>query len=187
MVTGTFTVNSYVLTYMVDGEIYKTDSIAYGTSLTSEAEPTKDGYTFSGWSEIPETMPAQDVVVTGTFIVNRYTVTFMYGNEVLSTIEVEYGAEIPLPESLGREDLTLIAWLDVPESMPAYDIIIYAEYVDGISSVADSNSYIVYDEKGIRIPHLKRGINIVRMSDGKVRKVIVKYWCPLKLLIHKKN
>ena len=27
----------------------------------------KKGYTFSGWSEIPETMPAHDVTVTGSF------------------------------------------------------------------------------------------------------------------------
>ncbi len=30
-------------------------------------EPVKEGYTFSGWSEVPETMPAEDVTVTGSF------------------------------------------------------------------------------------------------------------------------
>ena len=30
-------------------------------------EPTKEGYTFSGWSEIPATMPAKDVTITGSF------------------------------------------------------------------------------------------------------------------------
>ena len=39
---------------------------------TPEPEPTKEGYTFSGWSEIPETMPDHDVTVTGSFIVNKY-------------------------------------------------------------------------------------------------------------------
>ena len=29
--------------------------------------PTKEGYTFSGWSNIPKTMPANDVTITGSF------------------------------------------------------------------------------------------------------------------------
>ena len=57
----------YDLTYKVDGEEYKTSSFAYGTALTPEAEPTKDGYTFGGWSELPETMPNNDVEITGRF------------------------------------------------------------------------------------------------------------------------
>lgn len=56
---------SYTLTYKVDGEVYKTASVAYGTSITPEAALTKEGYTFSGWSEIPENMPPNDVIVTG--------------------------------------------------------------------------------------------------------------------------
>ena len=42
----------------------------YGATITPEAAPKKEGYTFSGWSEIPKTMPAHDVIVIGTFIKN---------------------------------------------------------------------------------------------------------------------
>lgn len=59
--------NRYQLTYMVDGEEYKSYIIESGTAITPEPEPTKDTYKFSGWSEIPETMPNHDVVITGTF------------------------------------------------------------------------------------------------------------------------
>jgi carbon monoxide dehydrogenase subunit G len=61
----------YTLTYVVDGEIYKTYQVQEGAIITPEAEPTKDGYTFSGWSEIPKTMPAYDVTITGTFTKNK--------------------------------------------------------------------------------------------------------------------
>ena len=57
----------YNLTYLVDGEVYKTFKLKEGETITPEEEPTKEGYTFSGWNEIPETMPAHDVIVTGTF------------------------------------------------------------------------------------------------------------------------
>ena len=64
---GTFTINSYTLTYNVDGEVYKTYTVEYGAAIIPEPEPIKEGYTFSGWSEIPGTMPAHNVTVTGTF------------------------------------------------------------------------------------------------------------------------
>lgn len=57
----------HTLTYTVDGEVYITYSIEEGETIIPEPAPIKEGYTFSGWSEIPETMPAHDVTVTGTF------------------------------------------------------------------------------------------------------------------------
>lgn len=57
----------YTLTYKVDGEKYKTDCLEAGVALPAVAEPTKDGYVFGGWNELPETMPDHDVEVTGTF------------------------------------------------------------------------------------------------------------------------
>ena len=58
---------THKLIYMVDGEKYKSYDVEEGESIIPEKEPTKQGYTFSGWSEIPATMPAHDVTVTGTF------------------------------------------------------------------------------------------------------------------------
>ena len=164
----------YKLTYIVDGEVYKTEEVIETTPLTPEAEPTREGYTFSGWSEIPETMPAHDVEVTGHFTVNKYQVTFMYGDEVLKTDSVEYGAAIPLPESLESERYTLIAWLDVPETMPAHDLTIYASYTDGIGMIRylKTGNAVRYDLNGRRLNAQRKGLSIIRMSDGTVRKVM---------------
>ena len=57
----------HILTYIVDGEVYKTYSIEEGETITPEPAPTKEGYAFSGWSDIPKTMPANDVTITGSF------------------------------------------------------------------------------------------------------------------------
>jgi hypothetical protein len=57
----------YKLTYLVDNEVYKVTEYEEGESITPEADPTKEGYYFSGWSDIPETMPDHDVTVTGSF------------------------------------------------------------------------------------------------------------------------
>ena len=68
-VTGgmTMTQTTYTLTYLVDGEKYEELQLKSGTTITPEPEPTKEGYAFSGWSEIPATMPTHDVTITGSF------------------------------------------------------------------------------------------------------------------------
>ena len=100
-VIGSFVVNKYKLIYQVDGEEYKTYEVEYGANITAEAVPVKEGYTFSGWSEIPETMPAHDVVVTGIFAKNNEqcaTPTISYANGKLKyeckTPNVEFVTEI---------------------------------------------------------------------------------------------
>ena len=57
----------FKLTYMVDGTEYKNYEIQATEVITPEPDPVKDGYIFSGWSEIPYLMPAQNVTVTGYF------------------------------------------------------------------------------------------------------------------------
>lgn len=84
--TATFTVNSYTLTYMVDGEVYGTpETVAYGTVITPKAEPTKEGYTFTGWQNVPGTMPAQDVVISGMFNKNKVYTTVAVGTSGYAT------------------------------------------------------------------------------------------------------
>ena len=102
------------LTYLVDDEEYKVYEIAEGATITPEPAPTKEGYTFSGWSEIPETMPAYDVTVTGSFAVNQYLITYMIGDEVYQKEYVDYGATIVLPNVPEREGYSF-AWIDAPE------------------------------------------------------------------------
>ena len=57
----------YTISYIVDGKLYRTDNIIYGSKITLIDEPQKEGYTFSGWSEAPETMPAENITISGTF------------------------------------------------------------------------------------------------------------------------
>ena len=65
-----FIEEKFVVIYMVDNEIFATDSLSVGEVIVPIAEPTKEGYTFSGWSEAPETMPAHDVEIYGNFFLS---------------------------------------------------------------------------------------------------------------------
>ena len=72
---GTFEINQYNVTYKVDGVETKSTKHAFNTSVKIEAEPTKEGYIFSGWkigNADAENfkMPAHDVVIEGTYAKN---------------------------------------------------------------------------------------------------------------------
>ena len=84
----------FTLHYLVEGAEYKSYEVEYSASITPEAAPTKEGYTFSGWSEIPETMPAKDVSVTGTFTINKYKLSYKVDEAEYKEFDVEYGATI---------------------------------------------------------------------------------------------
>ena len=66
-ITGTFNINSYKLTYMIDDKVYKEITYEYGATITPEPKPEGDYDTFE-WKDLPQTMPAHDVVVYASYI-----------------------------------------------------------------------------------------------------------------------
>ena len=127
-VVGSYTVNKYALIYKVDGEEYKKVEVDFGTTLTPEPNPVKEGYTFSGWQGLPETMPAHDVEVTGTFSINSYKAVFKIGNDVIDTKTIVYGDAVTAPEAPAKEGYTFAGWQNMPETMPAHDIEVVGSY-----------------------------------------------------------
>ena len=78
------TVNQHDLIYKVDGETYKTYTLNKGDNIISESAPTKEGYNFSGWDEIPAVMPDYDVTVTGSFTPINYAITYELNGGILA-------------------------------------------------------------------------------------------------------
>lgn len=136
---------------MVDGEVVLVDTIAYKTTINLQSEPAKEGYTFSGWSEVPELMPANDLFVSGSFIVNKYLVTFKIDDEVVAVDSLEYNSAIVVPETPEKEGHTFNGWGEVAETVPANDVTYESSYsvnsyllsymVDGEIVQADSVAY----------------------------------------------
>ncbi len=155
---------TYALTYTVDGEVYATDSIEYGAAITLMDEPVKEGYTFSGWSEVPETMPAQDVTVTGSFTVNRYAITYTVDGEVYATDSIEYGAAITLMDEPVKEGYTFSGWSEVPETMPAEDVTVTGSFTaTSIDEILLTEQVVdVYSISGTL---LKRGIRADKVKE----------------------
>ena len=61
-----YTRNSYLLTYKdsLSTGVYASQTYKYGAAVTAIADPTKTGYTFTGWSPtVPAKMPAEALTV----------------------------------------------------------------------------------------------------------------------------
>lgn len=173
VVTGSFTINSYTLTFILDGKVFQTMTVVYGEEPTDVPEPTREGYTFSGWSGLPATMPAHDVQVVGTFTVNSYSLIYMVDDEIYQQFEVNYGEAItPLADPV-REGYTFNGWDDVPATMPAHDVVVKGSFTlnDAIRDIVTDGKHVVYTLTGRRVEKnvIRKGVYIV---DGK--KVVLK-------------
>ena len=166
---------TYKLTYVVDSEVIKSYEVKFCEVITPEPTPTKEGYTFSGWSEIPETMPAHDVTVVGAFSINSYKLTYMIDDKVYKETMYEYGATIT-PEPQPEGDYATFEWIDLPKTMPAQDVVVYASYTSGIIEVlmAIQRNIRIYSPNGKKLKTPQKGVNIVILDDGTVKKVVIK-------------
>lgn len=86
IIEGTITINTHTITYQIVGDYFTNseyaviEDVAYGTKLSLIPDDmTKTGYTFHGWSGLPETMPDDNVVVTGYYTIDQYTITYWGG------------------------------------------------------------------------------------------------------------
>ncbi len=127
-IVGSYTINNYSIIFKIDDEIIYNGVLAYGTEISAPQAPDKEGYSFSGWGIVPAVMPASDLVISGTYTVNTYSLSFLIDGEVYYTTQVAYGSEITVPEQPVKEGYTLVGWSDVPATMPAYDLNINGTY-----------------------------------------------------------
>ena len=87
-VNAEFEVNDYSITYIVDGEVYETVTVAYDAVITPIEAPEKDGYTFNRWEALPQTMPAENIEVVAIYdeIPTEVSITIgKYGTTVYSS------------------------------------------------------------------------------------------------------
>ena len=139
VIEGSFKINSYTVTYKVDGEISgETESYEYGADVTLREEPVKEGYTFSHWSRTTGfTMPAENVVIEGSFKINSYTVTYKVDGEITGEVETyEYGTEVKLRSEPSKEGHEFGGWNRTEDfTMPAENVVIEGKF--------DVNEYTV--------------------------------------------
>lgn len=103
--------NSYTVSFVVDGETTSTINVNIDASATLPEEPSKEGYNFVGWFYEDGTLYTNqaitaDTVLTAKFEIIKCTVTFIVDGEVYARYECDYGTN--LSELLSQNVNTLL-------------------------------------------------------------------------------
>ena len=162
--------NKFAVSYFVDnvqdGETEKHD---VDSTVTVKAAPTKEGYTFTGWTNIANivtvdtttgqfTMPAQDVLFNGTFTINHYNVTYKVGTEVVYTDVYDFNSDVAIRPVPTKEGYTFIGWKIGDKDaenfkMPAHDVEIHGSYRQNTHKYTINKHF--YNEKGVEVNVVK--------------------------------
>ena len=136
----------HTLTFVdAEGTVYSSITQNYGTAVNLTIEPTKEGYTFTGWDKgtIPTTMPAEDMTFVSQFDINKHTVNFVIANEKdaadtgITILNVAYGTELAAtmddfkqkyPNVEGEYHFSWVNEESIPSTMPDENVTISAKY-----------------------------------------------------------
>ena len=139
-VTVDYGAKSYTVTYNVDGKQYgAVDTVVFGKDVTLRTYTPAIGYDFSGWTSddvtIAEgatsfTMPAKNVIISGTNKVQTHKITFMSDDKQVGELSGEYGTavdytQITTPTKTGW---TFVKWDVTYSTFQAEDKVVNAVF-----------------------------------------------------------
>ena len=114
-----YEINKYTVTYINEGIEYHKETVEYGSVITSIQDPTKEGYTFTGWyneNNQKVTHPitvTEDITLHSKYEINTYTVSFYHNNEkYVEDQKVNYGESAVKPSTdPTKEDYNFSGWV----------------------------------------------------------------------------
>lgn len=111
----------FTVTYKLDDQdnACETQSYKFGENIiAADAPEAPVGYKFSGWENLPETMPAEDITVTGSFVPDEeqtkdltYSVEYYKNDVIADTDTVTESVQVLQPDTLAV-DMSAINTVD---------------------------------------------------------------------------
>ena len=98
-IVGSTTIKTFVVTYIVDGEVVDEITVEYGEEVPASTYEAPEGYEFTGFELVTVVEDAEAVKQAMTFVGSTakktFVVTYKVDGEVVDEITVEYGEEVP--------------------------------------------------------------------------------------------
>lgn len=158
-----------------DGTTLDTQSVKAGTDAVPPPDPTRIGFTFTGWKG-SFTNVTDNRTVTARYKINEYKVTYNINGEYYATEIYEYGAPVTAPEYDGSKGSIFSGW-QLPAAMPDCDVVLDATAAfdflsgdvtgDGLADNLDAAQILKYDSDIISASELLLRAGDVT-GDGKV-------------------
>ena len=180
-IKATWTINSYVVEYVVDGVVVKEESLEYGSAITAPANPTKQGWVFIGWESdyTGTTVPDYDVTYKAQWKQDIITMRFVFWDD--NKVEYQYkpGEEITeIPEVPAREGYTFKGWdKTIPEVMPE-DVENGVLIITANWSVNKYDVYFIANGKTVKKQTMTYGSTIVAPEAPEVEGYTFVGWTP---------
>lgn len=181
------TTRSYNVTFVSDGAEVLATTATYGTVLSTiapedpvKAATAKYTYTFANWAdESGNAVDLANTAVTGETVlnavfnetVNKYTVTFIYGDDLTKEVEVEYGGAATAPTAEEAAKTTTATtkyifqgwenanWLNVTENITVNAVYLEIEVYHTVSFYAEDGTtllsapqYVRYEKDTLKLP-----------------------------------
>ena len=125
-------INSYTVKFDSDGgTLVSPITVNYNTPIIAPNNPTKEGFSFSGWDiDIPAFMPANNLTLKAKWVTEQFTFTFdTDGGTEVHSITQDFKSNIIPPENPMREGYEFLGWNEnIPETMPAENLTFYAQW-----------------------------------------------------------
>lgn len=135
----------------MDGGVIKEEEVRMNQDATAPVDPTREGYTFTGWDKEFNNV-TEDLVVNATYSKNSYHVTFVdFDDSVLKEEDVLYQEAATAPADPTREGYTFTGWDKEFSSITAaitvmatytintYTVTVVAEHGSVSAADADNN------------------------------------------------
>ena len=189
-VTARYSVSRYTVSFESDGvSVGDPQTVVHGAFATAPADPTKEGYTFLGWSDgettytkaqIDARAVTGNVTYTAVWQIITYTVTFLDtdGVTVLWTGDVAYGSHLTAPTdyTLGAGmgfagwsadgGVTLYSADDLAETYTVTGAVTFTAYASTSCHVTFTDEYYTGAEGGlIAEMYVGQGGSVVAPAD----------------------
>ena len=147
-------INTYNVIFKdYDGNTLKTEVVNQGGASTAPANPTREGYTFTGW-DVDFSDITADLIVTAQYSTNSYTISFeSNGGTTINSVKANYNTLLSEPVAPTKEDYNFTGWYEEAklinewdfssDTIPAKDTTLYAKWVplqNSITLIASPSS-----------------------------------------------
>ena len=145
--TANYKINRFRVTFIDNGTQYSTSEVNYREKVTKPENPSKEGYTFKYWSQDNEnsfdfnTPITRDITLYSIYEINKYTVTFMDGENKFAEKKVNYNEKVnQLETNPNKEHYIFTGWtLNNEEydfnTLVTKDIVLYSSYEEVIAPI----------------------------------------------------